>query len=247
MCGRFVSATSLDELAEAYEVDEVRAELLGARYNVAPTQPVYAVVGRRRREEPGAAPSRQLGAFRWGLVPSWAKDPSIGARMINARSEGIAAKPAFRAALARRRCVIPADAFWEWQAQPAASDGRRRSRLPHAIRRSDGSLLSLAGIWEVWRDPTDPSAPPLRTAAILTTAANAALRPVHDRMPVVLGSDALDVWLDPSLEDPEQLSGLLVPAPDDGWEVYPVSTRVNVVANEGPELLEPLAGGSLPD
>jgi putative SOS response-associated peptidase YedK len=240
MCGRYVSTSSLEELAEAYIVDEVKAEPLPERYNVAPTQPVYAVATRRPHTD-GEAARRQLGVFRWGLVPSWAKDLSVGSKMINARAESIATKPAFRRALVRRRCVIPADAFWEWQAQPPpAGGGKPRSRLPHVIRHRDRSLLSLAGIWEVWRDPADPDADPVRSAAIVTTTANAALGDIHQRMPVVLGPDAVGTWLDPAVEDVERLQALLVPAPDDGWEVYPVSSRVNAVTNEGPELLEPL-------
>jgi putative SOS response-associated peptidase YedK len=241
MCGRYVSTASLTELAETYGVAEIRTESLGARYNVAPSQPIYAVAVRRSREE-GKDPVRALGTFRWGLIPSWAKDRSIANKLINARSEGIATKPAFRAALLRRRCILPADSFYEWQAQPARPGGgpAGRGRLPHVIRRRDGGTLSFAGLWEVWRDPAEPDAEPVRTATIVTTAANEALAPIHARMPVVLSDEAVAAWLDPRVVDPDVLTGLLVPAPAAWWETWPVGTRVNNVVNEGSELLDPL-------
>jgi putative SOS response-associated peptidase YedK len=230
VCGRYVSTSSPDELAAALVVDEVVVDdPPPPRWNVAPTQPIYVVATRRRRGE-GERPRRLLGTMRWGLVPSWAQSPAVGSRMINARAETVSAKPAFRNALWRRRCVIPADAWWEWQARP---DGKR----PHAIRRGDRRPLAFAGLWEVWRDPADPAVSMLRTAAIVTTRANATLRPIHDRMPVVLDGAGVDAWLDPDLDDPLTL---LHPAPDDGWECWPVTTRVNAVAHEGPELLEPV-------
>lgn len=237
MCGRYVSTTSLAELAETYAVDEVRTEPLEARYNVAPSQSVYAVVARRAPEVEGAGkvPTRMLGTFRWGLVPWWARDRSIANKCINARAEGIATKPAFRQALLRRRCILPADSFYEWQARP-----RSVPRQPYVIRRRDRRVLSFAGLWEVWRDPAAPDEPPLRTATIVTTTANAALAPIHSRMPVALPDAAVDTWLDPEIVDPDLLTGLLVPAPDDWWETEAVGTLVNAVANEGPDLIEPL-------
>jgi putative SOS response-associated peptidase YedK len=248
MCGRYVSAASLADLAAAYEVDEVRTAPLGPLYNVAPSQPVYAVVARRRPVDPARTEGggggndlvRLLGTFRWGLVPSWAQDRSVGNRMINARAEGIATRPAFREALLRRRCVLPADSFYEWQA--AAPDGARLGRRPHLIRRRDGRRLSFAGLWEVWRDPADPAAEPLRTTTIVTTAANDVLAPIHGRMPAVLAEEDVATWLDPGVVDTGVLTGLLAPAPDAWWETWEVGTRVNAVTNEGPELLEPLAG-----
>jgi putative SOS response-associated peptidase YedK len=239
VCGRFVSTAGLADLVATYEVDEVRTEPLAQRFNVAPTQPIYAVASRRGRDGE-TRPQRQLGSFRWGLIPSWAKDVRVGARMINARAEGIATKPAFRAALVRRRCVIPADAFYEWQVQPPAADGTKRGRLPFAIRRADLRPLSFAGLWEVWRDPSEAEGAPLRSATIVTTSANDTLAGIHDRMPVVLADEGVATWLDPTVDDVGVLTGLLVPAPDEGWEHYPIGTRVNAVANEGPELLTPL-------
>ena len=251
MCGRYTSTSSLDDLARVFEVDEVRTEPLPLRYNVAPTLDVYAVAVRGRRDvEKG--PRRALGTFRWGLVPSWAKDPSVGSRMINARAEGIATKPAFRSALVRRRCLIPADAFYEWQKR-TTSDGRPAGRLPYAVRRRDGRTMAFAGLWEVWwdraahgdspdteRPDTEwPDTEPLRTCTIVTTKANDLMAPIHDRMPVVLAPEDWATWLDPT-SDPAEAERLLVPAPAAWFETYPVGTLVNNVRHDGPELLDPL-------
>lgn len=239
MCGRFTSTTPLDALAEAFAVEEVRTEALPPRWNIAPTQPVLAVATR-------SSGARALGSFRWGLVPPWAKDPSVGSRMINARAEGIADRPAYRRPLLRRRCVIPADAFYEWR--PVEGDGgagrgrgRGRSKLPYAIRRTDGAPMALAGLWEVWHDPALPEdAPPLRSAVIITTSANELLAPIHDRMPVVLDRDGWERWLDPARCDRAELEALLVPAPPAWFEAFPVGTRVNHVDQDDPDLLTPL-------
>jgi putative SOS response-associated peptidase YedK len=234
MCGRYTSTTAASVLAEVFAVDEIKTDELPVRFNVAPSQPVYAIAERRRRHE-GEISSRQLGTFRWGLVPSWAADPSVGNRMINARAETIATKRAYRAALARRRCIIPADAFYEWQVVEA---GGHRVKVPHAIRRRDGQPLAFAGLWEVWHSP-DGEQPVLRSCVIITSPANGLLAPVHDRMPVVLSPAAWDAWLDPANEDLPALQRLLVPAPSEDFEMWPVTTRVNRAENEGPELLEP--------
>jgi putative SOS response-associated peptidase YedK len=242
MCGRYTSTSSIEELAKVFEVEEVRAEPLPPRYNVAPTLQVYAVAVRHRwaapHEDQDDAAHRALGTFRWGLVPSWAKDVSVGNRMINARAESLASKPAYRAALARRRCLIPADAFYEWQRRTKA-DGRPAGKLPYAVRRRDGEPMALAGLWEVWRTPDDPDAQPLQSCVIVTTAANDLMAPIHDRMPVVLAPEDWDTWLDPET-DPARAQRLLVPAPSEWFEAYPVSTRVNNVANDAPDLLDPL-------
>jgi putative SOS response-associated peptidase YedK len=232
MCGRYTSTSTTTELATAFGVEEVKTDELPLRYNVAPTQPVYAVA--ERRVERGAR-IRQLGAFRWGLVPSWAKDPSVGARMINARAETVATRSAYRDALVRRRCIIPADGFYEWQ---VTEDGRgQRHKVPHLIRHRDGTPLAFAGLWEVWR--RDSGGDPLRSCVIVTTAANEHLAPLHDRMPVVLPRGAWDRWLDRANDDVEALRRLLVPAPADDFEAYPVGPLVNNVANDGPELILP--------
>jgi putative SOS response-associated peptidase YedK len=232
MCGRYTSTSTATELATAFGVEEVKTDELPLRYNVAPSQPVYAVAERRR---PRGAPTRQLGAFRWGLVPSWARDPSVGARMINARAETVATRSAYREALVRRRCIIPADGFYEWQ---VTEDARgQRHKVPHLIRHRDGTPLAFAGLWEVWRP--DAGGDPLRSCAIITTTANELLAPLHDRMPVVLSPDAWDRWLDRANDDVEALRRLLVPAPAADFEAYPVGLLVNNVANDGPELILP--------
>jgi putative SOS response-associated peptidase YedK len=234
MCGRYTSTSSTTELAAAFAVEEIRTEELPLRYNVAPTQPVYAVAERRPSESEGP-PRRQLGAFRWGLVPAWAKNPSVGARMINARAETVATKSAYRDAILRRRCLIPADGFYEWQLR---EDGHgRRLKVPHLIRHRDGTPLAFAGLWDVWRG--DPSGEPLRSCVIVTTAANRLLAPIHDRMPVVLPPDVWDRWLDRNNHDWNELRQLLIPAPASDFDIYPVGNLVNNVANDGPELVVP--------
>jgi putative SOS response-associated peptidase YedK len=222
---------------------------LPARYNVAPTLDVYAVA-MRGRTDPVKGPRRALGTFRWGLVPSWAKDASVGSRMINARAEGVDRKPAYRAALERRRCLIPADAFYEWQRR-TRSDGSPAGSLPYAIRRRDGQPMAFAGLWEVWRPAAEgPAAKdqgaedqaavtPLWTCAIVTTSANDLMAPIHHRMPVVLAPGDWSTWLDPGSRVTD-VKGLLVPAPSAWFDLYPVSTLVNNVRNDGPELLAPL-------
>ena len=239
MCGRYTSTSTVADLAAVFEVDEVRSEELSPRYNVAPTLPVYAVaLTRPKGEDPEKGPRRALGTFRWGLIPSWAKDMSIGNKMINARAEGITEKPAYRTAVTRRRCLIPADAFYEWQRR-TGRDGRPAGKLPYAVRRVDGQPMALAGVWEVWRDPQDSEAERIRSCAIVTTAANSLMAPIHDRMPVILERPDWADWLDPGT-DMSVIDALMVPAADGVLEAYPVSTRVNDVKNEGPELIVPL-------
>ncbi|MDQ6617080.1 MAG: SOS response-associated peptidase [Actinomycetota bacterium] len=237
MCGRYTSTSAPADLARVFAVDEVKVDELPLRYNVAPTQDVYAVVSRRPKED-GEGPRRQLGAFRWGLIPSWAKEPSVGNKMINARAEGIEKKSAYKRALVRRRCIIPADAFYEWQVR--GGGGKKRSKLPYVIRHKDGSPLAFAGLWEFWRPPDQPDAEPIRSCVIITTDANDLLAPIHDRMPVILSPDRWDQWLDPANQDLRVITGLLVPAPSADFEAYAVSTKVNGVANEGPDLIDPL-------
>ncbi|HEX6312445.1 MAG TPA: SOS response-associated peptidase [Acidimicrobiia bacterium] len=221
MCGRYVQASSPELLAERFGVDEVRIEEHEPRYNVAPRAEVPAV--RRRHDR------KVLSLLRWGLVPSWAKDTKIGDRLINARAEAVADKPAFRGAFARRRCLIPADGFYEWRAVP----GRRRKQ-PMFVHRRDGEPMAFAGLWEVWREREEDDW--LRSCVIVTTDANDLLMPIHDRMPVILPESAWDTWLDPET-DPDTLKRLLVPAPDDLVVAYPVSLRVNRADNEGPDLV----------
>ncbi len=232
MCGRFTSTSSIEELAEIFDVDEIRTDPMPPRYNVAPTQPVVAVATRRPAQRDGNQ-VRALGTFRWGLVPSWATDRSVGARLINARAESVATKRAYRSALRRRRCLIPADAFYEWQDR---LDGG--AKQPWAIRLASGRPMAFAGLWEAWRDPNDPGAAPLRSCAIVTTSANDTLKAIHHRMPVVLGVDAWAGWLATGFGDGAAFEDLFVPAPDAWFFSTAVSSAVNRVTNDGPELLE---------
>ena len=234
MCGRYTSTSTSDQGAAFFAAEEVKTEELPLRYNVAPSQLVYAIAERRRTDD---QPHRQLGSFRWGLVPSWAKDPSIGNRMINARAETLSSRNAYKRALVRHRCIIPADAFYEWQVREL---GGKRQKAPYVIRHRDGSPLAFAGLWEVWHDAEDQ---PLRTCVIITTEANRLLAPIHDRMPVVLPPDAWDEWLDPENQDVSRLQKLLVPAPAKEFEAYEISTLVNNVRHEGPDLIEPIEQG----
>ncbi|CAO3446113.1 hypothetical protein [Azospirillum argentinense] len=199
---------------------------LQPRWNVAPTQPVPAV----RREEDG----RHLVTLRWGLVPFWADDPSIGARLINARGETLAEKPSFREAFRKRRCLVPVDGFYEWKAV-----GKRKQG--YAIRRRDRAPFAFAGLWERWNGPKGGPAPaePLETLTIVTTTANAVLKPLHERMPVILDEADWDLWLDPAAPLPV-LEGLLKPAPDALLEARPVGPRVNNVRNDDEACAAPL-------
>jgi putative SOS response-associated peptidase YedK len=214
-------------LAEYFAVEEVRAEPPGPSWNVAPTDPVPSVLVRRER--------RLLGWLRWGLVPSWAKDARGATRTINARSESLGSKPAFRSAFARRRCLLPADGFYEWQ---RLADGTRQ---PWLFRRADGAPLAMAGLWEVWRDPSvaEHEGELLRTCAVVTTGANTLMAPIHDRMPVLLEARDWAAWLDPATEDLEGLAALLVPADPRVLDCYPVTPRVNSVRENDAGLLEP--------
>lgn len=228
-----VSSTPVSALAEQFLVEEVRAPEGEARFNVAPTDQVYAVAASKG--------VRRLGTFRWGLVPSWADDPSVGSRMINLRAETVSDKPSFRRMLERHRCIVPVDGFYEWK-----SMGKGRKKQPFLVRSRDGRALALAGLWEVWKDRQDQDADWLRTCTIVTTEPNDLLAPVHDRMPVVLPPSAWDTWLDESVTDVDVLAGLLVPCPSELLEMWPVSTDVNRVENDGPELALPLAGHEPP-
>lgn len=216
MCGRY-SASYPPDLTEETFVATVVDEPPAPSWNVAPTDPVSIVVQREQRE---------VRTVRWGLIPSWADDRRIASRLINARAETVAEKPAFRAALARRRCLVPADGWYEWR-----SGGGQKQ--PFFIARRDGAPAAFAGLYEVWRDPATEEL--VRTCTIVTTSACAELSQLHTRMPVVLGPDAWDEWLDTSHAD---VLGLLVPC--EGFDAYPVSPAVNSVRNNGPSLVEPL-------
>lgn len=227
MCGRFVSTSPPDELAAYFGAEAVAEAVLEPNYNVAPTQDVLAVV-----EHDGA---RHLDAFHWGLVPSWAKDPKVGSKMINARAETLASKSAFKKPFATRRCLVPADGFYEWK---KLGSGTKPKKQPMFIRRTDGEPLALAGIWSLWRGP-DKDQEPLRSLTIVTTSPNELMATIHDRMPVILPEERWGSWLDRGNDDLDALTAMLVPLPDGLLTATPVATLVNNVRNNGPELLEP--------
>ena len=196
-------------------------------------------------QEPPETQARELRVVRWGLVPFWAKDVKIGSRLINARAETVSTKPAFRRAFARRRCLLPADGFYEWQApgDGPVSDGPRGRKQPYFIHRGDGGVLAFAGLYELWRDPDAPDSDPaawLWTAAIITTEAPDDLGRIHDRTPMVIEPGRWADWLDPGQTDEATLRGLLAPAVSGALSSYPVSTEVNAVSHNGPGLIEPL-------
>lgn len=212
---------------------------LPANFNVAPTNDVYGIVAT-------ADGHRLVQAFHWGLVPSWAKDVKVGSKMINARAETIAEKPAFKGLFAKKRLLVPMDGFFEWQA-PREGDASvhvgkngKPLKTPMFIHRADGQPLAVAGLWAVWRDKAaGPDAPWLHSCTVITTSANDTMAPVHDRMPVILPADRWAEWLDPANSDVHALRELLVPAANDVLTMHAVSTAVNNVRNKGPELIAP--------
>jgi len=255
MCGRYASARKRQDLLEEFRIDRDRVPVdLEPDYNVAPTKPVYAVLTRSRREpgegggpEAGADDvARELRVVRWGLVPFWAKDPSIGSRMINARVETVDSKPAFRRAFAKRRCLLPADGFYEWL---TVQDQGKVRKQPYYIHRADNGVLAFAGLYELWRDKSAPEDHPqawLWTAVIITTRAEDEVGHIHERMPMVIDAARWDDWLDPANTEASHVHALLAPASASGLATYPVSTAVNYVKNNGPALIKPLAGDPAP-
>ncbi len=264
MCGRYASFRDAQDLADEFAVapPDIAGDAAGlpASWNVAPTDAVRIVVERPPRSSGAAgedaeddAPRRSLRLARWGLVPGWAKDPSIGARMINARVETLATKPAFRKAFAARRCLVPAEGYYEWQAPPddappvTGPTGRRRKppKQPFWIHPADDGPLAFAGLYEFWRDPDRDDDDPLRwlvTMTIVTGGAptdDPALAEIHDRQPVILDRARWDAWLDPHLTDPDRVMDLLR-RPTPPLVATPVSTQVNAVGNDGPQLIEPV-------
>lgn len=242
MCGRFVSASSAETIAEYFGA-AFAGESLGENYNVAPTNDVYGVVA-------DADGSLRLEVFHWGLIPSWAKDRKIGAKMINARAETLAEKPAYKSIFKNRRCIIPMDGFYEWKAGtadgPVTAKGKP-AKQPMYIQSQNGEPLAVAGLWSAWKDPAgadDQADRWLHSATVVTTSANGTMSPVHDRMPVILPKSLWDEWLNPNMHDTDRLSQLLVPAADDVLTMHPVSTDVNNVRNKGPELTAPVEPGS---
>ncbi len=220
MCGRYTLKTPIDVLAEYFEVEDYPSSLTPS-YNIAPTQEVAAVI-----EEDD---ERKLEMFRWGLIPSWAKDPAIGNKMINARAETVSEKPSFRTAFKKRRCLIVADGFYEWQKTDSG-------KQPFYIRMKDASPFAFAGLWESWDKGEE-----IRSCSIITTDANDVMDEIHHRMPVILHPENYGVWLDQGFEDKEALMDLLKPYPSKEMQAYPVSRRVNKPANNEPSVMEPAA------
>ena len=231
MCGRYVSTSTPEQLAEYFSVNEVRTESLGDRYNVAPTLDVYSII-----ERDG---NRRLGTLRWGLVPFWADDPKKAPSPINARVETISDKRMFRDAFEKRRCILPADGFYEWQEREGTT-----KKQPWFLSDPEDLPLAFAGIWGVWRPKDQPEAEPLFTCAILTTEARGRMADLHDRMPVMLPSQLWATWLSADRQDAEHLQEVVAALGTPRLEARSITDRVNNVRHDGPELLEP---GSVDD
>ena len=222
MCGRYVISEDPATFADYFQVERTVTDTLDISYNVAPTDPVYAVA-----EHEGV---RQMGTLRWGMIPHWAKDMK-GPLNINARTETIASKPAFRDSFRRKRCILPASGFFEWEP-------KERGRLPHYITMTGGRPMALAGVWASWKDPETEEW--LRSCSIITTRANDAIASIHARMPVILPPEHWDLWLDRTMRDTDAIEPLLVPIGADEIQEHPVSTLVNSVRNNLPENIVPL-------
>ncbi len=241
MCGRFTLNQSAAALAQVFHVHEVPD--LAAQYNIAPTQMVATVL---QNPEGGKREFKQL---HWGLIPSWAKDSGMGVKLINARAETIAEKPAFRSAFKHRRCLVLADGFYEWQ-------GQQGKKQPFYFRLQDGQPFAFAGLWERWRQPVRVASPTgeagtptneeIISCTILTTAANELLQPIHERMPVILEPQDYDLWLDSQVQTPQTLQQLLRPYPAPAMTAYPVSTLVNNSRHNSSECIMPLSQKNAP-
>jgi putative SOS response-associated peptidase YedK len=220
MCGRYTLRTPVETLVERFEVDEYPSSIT-PNYNVAPTQGVAAVMAEKGK--------RKLEMLHWGLIPSWAKDPEVGNRMINARAETVAKKPSYRKAFKERRCLILADGFYEWQKTDSG-------KQPFYIRMQDESPFAFAGLWESWQNGHE-----IRSCTIITTAPNEVAASIHNRMPVILHPEDYEMWLDPDFDEREPLTTLLKPFPAEAMEAYPVSRRVNKPSNNDSGVIEPAA------
>ncbi|MBD2196695.1 MULTISPECIES: SOS response-associated peptidase [Calothrix] len=223
MCGRFTLNQTAATLAQAFELEAVPD--LTAQYNVAPTQMVATVVQKSESDK------RQFQQLRWGLIPSWAKDPGIGAKLINARAETVAEKPSFRSAFKHRRCLVLADGFYEWHQ-------KQGKKQPFYFRLQNGQPFAFAGLWEKWQSPEGEE---INSCTILTTAANEVLQPIHDRMPVILAQEDYNLWLDPQQQKPEVLQPLLRSYPAAAMSSYAVSTLVNKPQHNTPECILPIS------
>ncbi len=264
MCGRYAATANPDELTLEFEVDDdrtaepTRSVLVNPQtpppgtpdHNMAPTKQAPVVLTRAPRAEEAGDALRQLRLLTWGLVPSWSKDPKSGVRMINARAESVLDKPAYARAAVRRRCLVPAAGWYEWQASPTATDARGKPRKqPFYTSRADGGPCAFAGLYEFWRDPAvsdaeDPAAW-LTTFTIITTEAEPGLDRIHDRQPLVLDRDDWAPWLDPALTDPAEVSALLEPRAPGRFTAHPVSRAVSSNRSNGPQLLDPLPESEL--
>jgi putative SOS response-associated peptidase YedK len=263
MCGRYASSLRPEDLVEEFDVDEdrtgerVRSILVTPQnppagqpdFNMAPTKAAPVVLTRAGRGDPDAEPTRQLRLLTWGLVPSWSRDVKVGLRMTNARSESLLGKSSFARAAASRRCLVPADGWYEWQVSPTAVDAKGKPRKqPFFIHRSDGGPMAMAGLYEFWRDRSlaedDPDAW-LATYTIITTAAEPGLDRIHDRQPLVLERADWDDWLDPTATDLARVKAHLEFSGTGRFDAYPVSTAVNYSRNNGAQLLVPLARSDL--
>ncbi len=224
MCGRYANFLTEQELLDAFEIAVIADDArLAPRYNIGPMQDTSIIVARKEA-------GRSVELARWGLVPSWAKDPGIGVKMFNARSETVAEKPSFRNAFAKRRCIVPASGYYEWKTDDAG-------KTPYFIHPSDGSPLAFAGLFEFWKDKTVDDAPWLATCSIVTAAARGEMQDIHDRQPVMLRPDEVDTWLDPTSAQDDLWAAIGAPAPDLTW--HEVGKAVGNIRNQGPELVEP--------
>jgi putative SOS response-associated peptidase YedK len=235
MCGRYVVAYDPETLVAGFSL--TRVVPFPKRWNVAPTSLVPVVMQAKTGE-------RVAGLMRWGLVPHWAKDAAIGAKLNNARSEGMADKPSFRQAVRRRRCLLPASGFYEWQPQPATATAKA-FKQPWYISPKDGPCFAMAGLFEAWRPPgADDATPWLLTCCVITTAANALMAPIHDRMPVMLAPEHWDAWLARDRQDPETLPPLMHGLPDGAMQAWPVGRAVGRASEDGVHLVTPQPTGS---
>jgi len=225
MCGRYTLTVDGADLVEHFGLDGTLDYV--PHYNIAPTQSVPVI----RKMDAGVRPIPAM--LRWGLIPSWAKDAGSGSRMINARSETAAEKPSFRTLLKSRRCLVPSTGFFEWRQQEEA--GVKRKKQPYYIHRLDKQLFAFAGLWDHWRGGSDEQ---IDSFTILTTRPNDLIRPLHDRMPVIVRRVDYDLWLDPATHDVERLNPLLCPHPAEGWVAHPVGTHVNSPAHDEPRCIE---------
>ena len=221
MCGRFTLKTSRARIKEMFRLQ--RLGEFDHRYNITPSQPVLAV-----RQDPSGELEGLL--LKWGLIPSWAKEPGIGNNLANARADTVATKPAFRSAFKKRRCLVVADGFYEWRAGPGG-------KTPYYFQMKDQGPFAFAGLWERWEGSEEP----VESCTLITTEANGMVGQVHDRMPVILGPESFDRWLDPNEQRAEVLQAMLVPLPDDWLTTHPVSKLVNNPRNENPRCIEPVS------